>query len=240
MPHLISLPLAFIAGLLTTLSPCVLPVLPFVAGSSLSKNRAGPLALAAGLLAAFVGVTLLVSASGFVFGLDPELLRRAAGFFLALSGVLFLSQTLSDRFGALLSRLTSKADPGSARTGGGSLYAQFTAGLLLGIVWTPCSGPSLGAALGLAAQAGTAGRAAFTLFIFGLGAVLPLLLFSYGARGFIGRFREHAAAISRIKKTFGAAMLVFGLLIAFNSDRLLEAWFTRALPAGWVEFITRF
>lgn len=236
----INLFLAFIAGLLTTLSPCVLPVLPFVAGASLSKSRAGPLALAAGLLVTFVGITLLVSLSGFVFGLDPALLRRAAGFFLALSGALFLSQALSDRFTALLSRFTGKAAPGPVRNEAGSLYAEFAAGLLLGVVWTPCSGPSLGAALGLAAQAGSAGRAAFTLFVFGLGAVLPLLLFSYGARGFIGRLKEHAAAISRIKKLFGAAMVVFGLLIAFNSDRLLEAWFTRVLPSAWLEFVTRF
>ncbi|PJA13255.1 MAG: cytochrome C biogenesis protein [Elusimicrobia bacterium CG_4_10_14_0_2_um_filter_56_8] len=236
----INLLLAFVAGLLTTLSPCVLPVIPFVAGASLSRNRAGPLALAAGLLATFIGVTLLVSMSGFVFGLDPALLRRAAGFFLALSGALFLSQALSDRFGALLSRFTNKADPASVRTEAGSLYREFAAGILLGVVWTPCSGPSLGAALGLAAQAGTAGRAAFTLFTFGLGAVLPLLLFSYGARGFMGRFREHTTAISRIKKLFGAAMIVFGLLIAFNSDRLLEARLTRALPAFWADLVSRF
>ncbi len=236
----INLLLAFIAGLLTTLSPCVLPVLPFVAGASLSKSRAGPLALAAGLLVTFVGITLLVSLSGFVFGLDPALLRRTAGFFLAVSGTLFLSQALSDRFGALLSRLTSGANPASVRTEAGALYPEFAAGLLLGVVWTPCSGPSLGAALGLAAQAGNAGRSAFTLFVFGLGAVLPLLLFSYGARGFIGRFKEHAPAISLIKKIFGAAMVVFGLLVAFNSDRLLEARLTRALPAFWADFVSRF
>ncbi|MDT8286646.1 MAG: cytochrome c biogenesis protein CcdA [Elusimicrobiales bacterium] len=236
----INLFFAFIAGLITTLSPCVLPVLPFVAGASLSKNRAGPAALAAGLLVTFVGITLLVGLSGYVFGLDPALLRRLAGFFLALSGLVFLSQALSDRLTALLSRFTGKAAPGSVRSEAGSLFGEFAAGLLLGIVWTPCSGPSLGAALGLAAQAGSAGRAAFTLFIFGLGAVLPLLLFSYGARGLIGRLKEHLAAITLIKKVFGAAMVVFGLLIAFNTDRLLESLLTRALPAGWAEFITRF
>jgi cytochrome c-type biogenesis protein len=83
---------AFLAGLLTTLSPCVLPVLPFVTASSMSRNKLGPAFLGLGLLISFVGVSLVVSTTGQVFGLDPSVIRKTSGLLLMVSGFLFLDE----------------------------------------------------------------------------------------------------------------------------------------------------
>jgi len=235
-----NLPLAFVAGLLTTLSPCVLPVLPFVTASSFAKNRLGPLALASGLLVTFVLVTLAVSRTGEILGIDPNIIRRTSGAFLAIGGVLFLSAALSERLASSLSGLTGKAASLSQKSFGGPLASEFVVGLLLGVVWTPCSGPSLGVALGLATQAGSLGPAFLVLTFFGIGAVIPLMLFAYGARTLAGKAREHAGIIGGFKKAFGALMILFGALILLDLDRYVERFFTRILPDFWVEFITRF
>ncbi len=235
-----SLLLALVAGLLTTLSPCVLPVLPFVTASSFAKNRWGPLALSAGLLVAFVGVTLLVSRTGDLLGIDPNYIRRVSGVLLAAGGVLFVSARLSERFTVWLSGLTGGAASLAPKQIGGPIASEFIGGLLLGVVWTPCSGPSLGVALGLASQAGGTGPAFVVLSVFGLGAVIPLILVAYGARRFLKGARARAGLISGIKKIFGASMILVGLLIVLDWDRHLEGFLTSRLPDFWVEFVTKF
>ena len=242
--EIFKLAVAFLAGLLTTLSPCVLPVLPFVTASSQSKSRAGPLALALGLLVTFVGSTLLIATSGFVLGLSPELLKQIAGILLAVSGLLFLSSSAQDYLAQALGRLvqsvqlTSRNSNANSRSG--SVYSEFVGGLLLGLVWTPCSGPSLGTALGLASQAKGVGAAAVVLLCFGLGAIVPLLSFAYLARGLTERVRQNRRYIDWIKKVLGLLMVVFAVLIVSGLDRNLEAFFTRLLPDSWIRFTTKF
>lgn len=233
-------PLAFLAGMLTTLSPCVLPVLPFVTAFSLAKNKLGPLALAMGLLVTFVLVTLVISSSGELLGVNPVIIRRISGGLLAAGGLLFLSARLTERLASSLSGLTGRAASLSQRSFGGPVLTEFVVGMLLGVVWTPCSGPSLGVALGLASQAGSIGAASVVLSVFGMGAVIPLILFAYGARNILGKVRKHAGLIGGFKKLFGILMFVFGILIAFDWDRYVERFLTTNLPDFWVEFITRF
>lgn len=231
---------ALIAGFLTTLSPCVLPVLPFVTASSLSRNRLGPIWLACGILVSFVGVSLLISSTGHIFGFDQAILRKIAGVLLALSGLLFISQPLSDAFAGKLSFLSNRASKASVN--GDRLHgvAEFINGILLGVVWTPCSGPSLGAALGLAAQEGSFTKSAIILSFFGIGAVVPLMVFAYGAKGLVGKIKSGTGAIFFIKKVFGVLIVIFGLAIVFDWDRSLEAALTNILPDAWLSFVTKF
>ena len=230
---------AFLAGCLTTLSPCVLPVLPFVTTSSFNKNRLGPIFLGIGLLSSFVGVTLLVSSTGQLLGISSDIARKIAGILLTLSGLLFLSQTLSDKVAqklSFISNLGNKSNTDSSRP----LLSEFLGGLLLGIVWTPCSGPSLGAALGLAAQGDSFLSAAFILLTFGMGAIIPLMFVAYGARGLIVKLKENSGTITILKKTFGALVIAFGMMTIFGWDKLFEAKLTNALPESWLNFITTF
>lgn len=237
----LSLALASFAGVLTTLSPCILPVLPFVTASSLSKSKWGPFFLALGLLFAFVSLTLVISVSGQLFGLDQELLKKGAAVLLAASGITFLVPPLQDWLTLKASGLTGFAGRGQAllaRTASGS--GEFLSGLLLGIVWSPCSGPSLGVALGLATKAGGAGPAAVLLLFFGLGAVTPLLLLAYGAKGLAQKLRAQSGLISWFKKGLGLLMLGFGFLILTGLDRTLESSVTNLLPESFIQFTTKY
>lgn len=230
--------LALVAGFLTTLSPCVLPVLPFVTNSSLNKNKLGPIFLGLGLLLSFVGVSLMVSSTGYLLGLDAQLMRKIAGLLLALSGVLFLLPRLGDWVAERLSFLSNFGGGGNASSR--SLVSELAAGMLLGVVWTPCSGPSLGAALGLAAESGSQAQAALILSAFGVGALIPLLLVAYGARSTFLRLKQNAPAITAVKRGFGFLMGLFGGLIVLGFDKAFETWLTSAMPQAWVNFVTRF
>jgi cytochrome c-type biogenesis protein len=231
---------AFLAGCLTTLSPCVLPVLPFVTTSSFNKNRLGPAFLGAGLLFSFVGVSLVISSTGYLLGIDSGVIRKVAGALLALSGLFFLSQSLSDKLAARLSFISNFGNQSSPQDSSRPLLAEFLGGVLLGIVWTPCSGPSLGTALGLAAQGGSLASASVVLSFFGIGAVFPLMIVSYGARNYVSKLRGQSQFITILKKTFGVLVVTFGVLTLFGWDKHLEAVLTSAIPDGWLNFITKY
>ena len=229
---------AFLAGSLTILSPCVLPVLPFVTASSLRSHRWGPVALGLGLLISFVGASLLISSTGFVLGLTPETMKIIAGFMMVLSGLLFISQKLSDGFAEKLSFLTTLKV--SKNNNNSELVSEFLNGLVLGVVWTPCSGPSLGVALGLAAKSGSIGQAALRLLLFGIGAVIPLLIFSYGAKSVFKNIRNNSETISLLKRIFGALIIFFGIMLITGYDRNSEAVLTEMMPDRFLSFITKF
>lgn len=232
--------LALFAGFLTTLSPCVLPVLPFVTTASFNKSKFGPLFLGMGLLISFVGVSLAVSSTGYLLGLDANLGRKIAGTLLALSGLLFLSPALADGFTSRLSFLSNFGNRVSGGERSRPLLAELASGILLGIVWTPCSGPSLGAALGLASQGGGLANAALILSAFGVGTLIPLMVVAYGARSYVSKLKKSSGAIGIAKKVFGVLMVAFGVLIVSDLDRKVEARLTSVMPEAWLGFITKY
>lgn len=232
--------LPFLAGLLTTLSPCVLPVLPFVTASSMGKNKFGPLALAVGLLVTFVGSSVALALSGRLLGLEPALLKTLAGFGLVLSGLLFLIPSWTEHITTFFSGFVGRASVASSKKYGSPLFTEFLSGLFLGVVWAPCSGPSLGAAISLAAQSDTAARSALLLSVFGIGAIIPLLGIAYGTRGLLATIKRHTATLSVLKKVFGLLMVLFGALTITGIDKSVEAALLNAMPETWMELITKF
>jgi cytochrome c-type biogenesis protein len=119
-----TLGLALLAGVLTALSPCVLPLLPIVLGTAQSEHRLGPIALAAGLALSFAAIGLFVATIGFAAGLDTGVFRAISAMLLIAVGILLLVPKLQAQF---------------------ALAASPVLGLLLGAVWSPCVGPTLGA-----------------------------------------------------------------------------------------------
>ena len=144
--------LAFLAGVLSTLSPCVLPLLPIVLGSALSEHRAGPLALAAGLALSFVVIGLVVATVGFAIGLDAGVFRMVAGVLLIAVGVVLLVPRLQAQFALAAGPVGNWTEQRFGGFSTAGLGGQFAVGLLLGAVWSPCVGPTLGAASVLASQ----------------------------------------------------------------------------------------
>ena len=169
-----ALALAFVAGVLTIFSPCVLPILPIVLGAAALEHRWGPAALAAALTVSFVAIGLFAATVGHSIGLDSGLLRNiAAGLMIAVGATLLVSR-FQERLALAGEPLVNWTDHqfGAIRHSG--LAGQIIVGLLLGAVWSPCVGPTLGAASLLAAQGRDLGEVAATMLAFGLGAALPL------------------------------------------------------------------
>jgi cytochrome c biogenesis protein CcdA len=233
--------LGYLAGALSTLSPCVLPLLPILIASAVAQHRRGPLALAAGLALSFAFVGLFIATLGAALGLDPGVLRRAAAVLLMGFGVVLLSASLQQRFTALTARLGSVGDGVLSRLAPTGWHGQFSVGLVLGLVWSPCVGPTLGAATTLAAQGRHLGQITLLMLCFGLGAGTPLVLVGSLSREAMTRMRGTLLAAGRHGKwLLGAVMLLMGLAILTGGDRGFEAWVVDHSPDWLVELTTRY
>ena len=171
-----SLGLAFVAGLVSIFSPCVLPLAPVVLGTAVSEHRLGPMALAAGLALSFLILGLFVAAIGFSLGLDSELFRTIAAVLLLLVGIVLIVPALQARLSLAAAPLGNWMEHRFGGTAKKGLTGQFGVGVLLGAAWTPCVGPTLGAASVLAAQGRDLAQVALTMLVFAIGTALPLLL----------------------------------------------------------------
>ena len=236
-----SLGLGLLAGVLSTLSPCVLPLLPLVLGGAAAAHRFGMLALAAGLVVSFVGVGLFVATIGFSIGLDADVFRMASAVLLAGLGVVLLSGRLQARFAIAASGVGNAGNRLLARLAPGGLGGQLVIGLVLGAIWSPCVGPTLGAASVLAAQGKSLGAVTLVMAAFGLGAALPLLLVGSLSREAMKRWRGRMLGAGQTgKSVLGGGAVLVALLIVTGWDKLIEAALVRASPAWLNDLTTRF
>jgi len=233
--------LGYAAGVLSTLSPCVLPLVPILIVSALTQHRRGPLALAAGLALSFAVVGLLIATVGVALGLDQGLLRQFAALLLVGFGIALLSTKLQERFASLASGVSSAGHGLLARITAGGLWGQFLVGLLLGIVWSPCVGPTLGAASTLAAQGSQLQQVALLMLLFGIGAGTPLVVWGAASREVALRWRGRMLSAGRTGKwLLGSVMIGLGLAIFSGLDKRFEAWAVDVSPAWLTELTTRY
>lgn len=233
--------LALLAGLLSTLSPCVLPLVPIVIGTALGQHRYGPLALAAGLALSFVVIGLFIATVGFAAGFDQELFRSIAAVLMILVGGVLLLPRLQVQLAAAAGPIGSWTQTHAGGFSTNGLGGQFVVGLMLGAVWSPCVGPTLGAASVLAARAENLTVVALTMFAFGIGAALPLLMIGMMSREAMARWRARLlAAGSGGKSLMGAMLVVFGVLILTGFDKRIETILVDTSPAWLTELTTRF
>lgn len=236
---MIALTLAFAAGALTTVNPCVLPLLPVLAASAVSSGRLGPLALGAGLVTSFTIAGVAISASGAFLGLDERALRTIAAILLIGAAVVLLVPVAEGRLAAALAPVGTAGTEAAQRLGGGGIAGQFGIGLLAGVIWTPCSGPSLGAAVALAAEAASVPAAALRLFVFGLGAATVVGLLAIGSQALIARRRQAFARLSRFAKPIsGALFLTVGIAVLAGLDKRLEAFLVEHSPEWLITLAT--
>jgi len=235
-----SLGLAFLAGILSVLSPCVLPLLPLVLGAAASEHRLGPAALAGGLALSFVVIGLFVATVGFAIGLDAGIFRTGAAIMLILVGLVLMIPAAQTRLAVAagpVSNWTESRFGGFSTTG---LLGQFGVGVLLGAVWSPCVGPTLGAASLLASQGRDLGVVALTMLLFGLGAALPLLLLGTLSREVLMRWRDRMMGLGKgLKAALGLILMVTGMTIVLGYDKLLETALVDASPAWLTNLTTR-
>ena len=235
------LALAFAAGLLSVLSPCVLPLLPLILGAAASESRLGPLALAGGLALSFVAIGLFVATIGFAIGLDGGVFRSASAVVMILLGAVLLTPAFQARLalaGGPLANWAENRFGGAPKSG---LSGQFGVGLLLGAVWSPCVGPTLGAASLLAAQSQELAQVTLTMLAFGIGAALPLIALGALSRQALTRLRGRLMAAGKgAKAALGVALVLIGVGIVTGYDKRLEAALVEASPEWLTNLTTRF
>jgi cytochrome c-type biogenesis protein len=230
--------LGLLAGALSTLSPCVLPLVPVLIASAVNAHRRGPLALGIGLALSFTLVGVLLASFGASLGLDPDTFRTAGGVVLAIFGLILLVPKFQDLTARAAGTLSNSGNQLLARMTFEGLAGQFLVGVLLGVVWSPCVGPTLGAATTLASQGRDLGQIALLMLLFGIGAAAPLILLGSLSRATLLKVRGRLARAGRYgKQLFGLVMLGLGVLIATGADKSLEAWILDRTP-DWLTAIT--
>ncbi len=224
---------AFLAGVLTILAPCTLPMVPLVLGAAAGGGRARPLGIVTGLAVSFTLFSVVLAAALDALGLTTTGLRGIAVVVLAVFGLALLWPAFGHRIEAALAPLarlgsrTQAAGPARGGFGGGLLL-----GAALGLIWAPCSGPIMATVISLAATRGAALDTAAIALVFTLGAGIPLLAIGYGGRALAGRVGRWTRS-GGVQRAFGALMLLTCLAIWQGWDVRAQDAFTAALPPGW-------
>ncbi|PSL18356.1 cytochrome c biogenesis CcdA family protein [Shimia abyssi] len=227
---------AYGAGLLTLINPCVVPVLPIVLATALQASRYGPVALAAGMSLSFVVLGVAITAFGYALGLTSDTIAKAGAVLMVFFGVVLLIPRFSLAFSTATAGVAARADTGMDHLDRASLNGQFLGGLLLGAVWSPCVGPTLGGAISLASQGESLGKAAFIMIFFALGVSTLILGLGYGARSALqSRQALMRSLAAKSRPVMGAIFLVTGLALFFNIHHYVEGWLLSVMPAWLVD-----
>jgi cytochrome c-type biogenesis protein len=233
---LLTLPLALAAGMLTILSPCVLPLAPIVVASASARDPRGPIALGFGLAATFGVVGGVLASFGVEFG-DSDLARAASAVIMIAIGAALLAPGVGEVIERRLGFVGRAADVMSERLPNAGLAGQAAAGVVLALAWAPCAGPVLGAALLIAAKGGSLAAAIATMTAYAIGAAGALIAAGY-AVGRVASKTRFAWAGAAGRLALGAAFLVIGAVVLTGFDHQIEAVLVAAMPDWLTAFAT--
>jgi cytochrome c biogenesis protein CcdA len=227
---------AFLAGVVTILSPCILPVLPIVLSGSVATGKRRPLGIVTGFILSFTFFTLFLSAIVKATGLSADALRTFAVVVIFLLGVSMLVPQFQVLLEKVFSKMTSFLPQSSHSTGfGGGLVT----GITLGLIWTPCVGPILASVISLALTGSVNGGAVLITLAYALGTALPMLGILYGGRGLLHRVPWLLRNAGKLQKAFGVLMILTAIGIHFNIDRKFQTFLLETFP-GYGAGLTQF
>lgn len=218
--------LAWLAGLLTVLSPCILSILPILVGRALQSHRLGPVALVLGLTSSFALFGSLLGITASWLTEVTNLLRASAIGLLLVLGLLAIFPEWGYRFSRYL-----PGQQGQSTEQKPGLWREFWLGTQLGLLWTPCAGPVLGAILLLAAAEQQAGSAFMLLLAYGVGASLPMLAIAYGGKAISQRLLKLRAQAMLLQRLGGVMIVVTAIGILLGWDVQLQLWLAPLFPA---------
>lgn len=231
--------LAFGAGVLSTLSPCVIPILPIILTTAFNQHRFGALALAFGLAVSFAIIGTTLASVGASVGITQGSFRFVAAIIMGILGIVLLSKQLQDYFAQSISGVGGFGNSILSKITINGLFGQFIIGLLLGLIWSPCVGPTLGAAITLASQGTHLSNIMLMMGVFGFGAGLPLAILGFVSRSFLNKARGRLANAGSIgKKVLGVFLLIISILILTGLDKRMEAFLVQISPTWLTELTT--
>lgn len=231
----------YIAGILTLLNPCVLPVLPVVLIAAMNQHRAGPLALCAGMSITFVAVGMFVASLGPAFGIDDQLVSQVASIVMILFGLTLLVPALSTRFALAASGASSAIGNRTSGVENNGLKGQFITGVLLGAVWSPCIGPTLGGAIAMASQGSNLVWATAIMMSFALGVSTVIMLLATVSRETLFKRRDLLQSLSGgARQIMGFLLVGLGLFLFFGLHHYFEIWAINNLPYWFQDLSVKF
>lgn len=234
--HPMDILFAFAAGLLTLINPCVLPVLPIVLASALQADKRGPLALALGMSLSFVILGLGVATLGYALGITQDVVTKISAIAMVGFGLVLLVPQFGARFSTAMAGLSAGANAQMDQVQNTGLQGQFIGGIILGAVWSPCVGPTLGGAISLAWQGSNLMWSGLIMLAFAAGFSTILLLLAYGARTALKRRQALMRRIAEISRPLlGATFILIGLGLFFQVNHMIEAWLIHLMPAWLID-----
>ncbi|VVB92971.1 Thiol:disulfide interchange protein DsbD [uncultured archaeon] len=219
--------LVFLAGIVTIMKPCCLPLVPVVFSGS-AGHRLRPFAIVSGLALSFTTMGVLVSAFGATFAGFTDSLRSLAILFIIGMGAVLFDDDINMEFMKLSGSITQGLRQNfgflnkySSTMPQGSLTGGFFLGMSLGVLWIPCVGPILGAVLAFVASVGNTSYGAWMLFVYSVGMSLPMLSIAYYGKKVTNRYQWFSRNGELLKKLSGLVLIVIGIMLLFNIDKLI-------------------
>lgn len=219
---------AFFAGIVTILSPCILPILPIILSSSIdSSGKKRPLGIVTGFIISFTFFTLFLSIIVNALGISSELLRNLSIIVLALFGFSLFVPSLQLFMEKFFSKFASVAPDTSSQKGfGGGIII----GLSLGLLWTPCVGPILASVISLAISGEVTFSAMLITLAYSLGTAIPMYAIMYFGNTIFQKISWLKKSSGKIQKVFGVIMVIVSIGIFFNIDRQFQTYIVKTFP----------
>ncbi|MGI6851923.1 cytochrome c biogenesis CcdA family protein [Mesorhizobium sp. 1B3] len=232
----VTIGLAFLAGVVTVLSPCVLPLLPVIFATAAQEGRSRPLGVVIGFVGSFTLATLALNFLVRSLGLPPDINRILASAILVALGLLLavppFHHTFERHVGALVGRLPR--GKGGSHSG---LLGGLAVGAGLGLAWSPCVGPIMASVITLALNQQVSAGAAAVALAFSLGTALPMAAVLVGGRGLVTRLRWLQANAVLLQRAMGSILVLTGLAILTGWDRSIQTQLLIWFP-GWEQALT--
>ncbi len=227
--------LAIAAGFLTILAPCILPLLPFLLGTSGGKSKLRPLMIIVGFVGSFSLVGAALATFGTFLGVSNSALRAVAVVLLLVFGLALLFEKTYEKamvkLQPVLARWSGRLSGDAAKRT--DAMSGVLVGASLGLIWTPCAGPILGSILTLASRNPDYVTTLLLLFAYALGAGLPMLGIAYGGNALQRKLRAFGKWQSILNKVFGVLVVAMAILILTGYDIAFQTWLIRFYPSSF-------
>jgi len=229
---------AFLGGVATILSPCILPLLPVVLSGGLGRGKSRPLGIVAGFIASFTIFTLTLTSIVRATGINADALRYLAVGVILFWGTVLTVPRLHNLYSMAASRISGRLVRGNTATedmgNSGRWISGFAGGVAvgsgLGLVWTPCAGPIMASVAGLALTGNVHAGAVFVTAAYSMGTAIPMMGVMVGGRRLLQRVPALLRNAEKIQRSFGVLVIVTAIAIGFGWDRRLQAAVTNLIP----------
>lgn len=218
---------AFIAGVVTILSPCILPILPVVLSGSLEGGKKRPLGIITGFIASFTFFTLFLSQIVKIFGFSANSLRNLSVIVIFIFGLTLLVPKLAQ----ITERLFTKFSSLRVKTNKGGYWGGVIIGLSIGLIWTPCVGPILASVISLALSGNVGFQTIIITLSYSIGTAIPMFIITYSGGQILTKVPWLTRNSQKIQRVFGFVMILLAISIFFNYDRKFQTFILNKFPS---------